>query len=104
MEGAVFQVKGNNTHALALVHDQIQRKVLDEEVCVVSQRLAVQAVEDSVPCAIGGGCTSVCLPALAEFQRLATESTLIDLALLRTREWDTEPLQLDVYGQIRRYT
>lgn len=39
MDGTVLQTKRRDTHALALVHDQVQREILHEELGVVPQRL-----------------------------------------------------------------
>ena len=44
---------------------------------------------------IGSGGTAVGLATLSELQRLTTEGTLVNLALLGTREWQTEVLELD---------
>lgn len=37
VEGTVLHVQSNNTDALAILHDEIKGKVLDEEVGVVAQ-------------------------------------------------------------------
>ena len=78
------------------VHDEIESKVLDEKVGVVSERLSVQGVEDGVAGSVSGGSTSVSLSALSKVERLSTESSLVDLALLGSRERDTVVLQLTV--------
>ena len=44
--------------------------------------------------AVGGSGAAVGLTALAEVERLTTERALVDLALLGTREGDTEVLEL----------
>lgn len=64
------------------VHDQVEGKVFDEEVGVVSERLTIKGVKDSVARSIGSGCTAVGLSTLAELERLSSKSTLIDLAVL----------------------
>lgn len=63
--------------ALAILHDQVSSKVLDEVVGVVSQRLAVEGVEKSVAGSVGSGTTSVGLTALSVFSRLTTERSLV---------------------------
>ena len=39
-----LKIHGHDANALALVHDEIQRKVLDEKLAVVLQRLTVAVV------------------------------------------------------------
>ena len=39
VDGAVLQTQRRDTHALPLVHDQVQREILHEELGVVPQRL-----------------------------------------------------------------
>ena len=45
MEGAVFHVECNDTNTLAVLHDQVEGKIFDEEVGVVAERLAVEGME-----------------------------------------------------------
>lgn len=96
VERSVLEVERNDTDALSVLHQQVQGEVLDEEVGVVSERLSVQGVEDGVAGSVSGGSTSVSLSALSEVERLSTESTLVDLALFRSREGDTVVLELHV--------
>ena len=58
MRCAVFHVQSNDTHALAVLHDQAEGKVLDE-VGVVTQRLAVECVQKGMASTISGGCATV---------------------------------------------
>ena len=82
VQGTVLHVKSDDTHALAILHNQVQSEVLNEEVGVVSQRLAVEGMKECVSCSVSGSSATICLATLAKLQRLATEGTLIDLALL----------------------
>ena len=82
MKRSVFHVKRYDTDAFAVLHDQIQSKVLNEEVRVVSKRLAVERMKESMTGTVGGGSTAVCLPALTKLEGLTTERTLIDFAFL----------------------
>ena len=84
VEGAIFHIQSDNTNAFAILHDKIQCKVFDEELSVVSERLTIKSVKKSMARAVSGSGAAVCLTTLAEFERLATERALIDLALLRT--------------------
>lgn len=43
---------------------------------------------------VGGGGATVCLTSLAELQGLTTESSLVNLALLRSRKGHTKVLKL----------
>jgi hypothetical protein len=44
VEGAILHVEGNNTDTLAILHYKVERKVFDEEVRIVTQRLTVEGV------------------------------------------------------------
>ena len=80
----VLHVQRDNTDALAVLHDEVERKVLDEEVGVVTKGLAVECVEESVTSTVGRGGATVGLATLTVLQRLTTERTLVDLAFLRS--------------------
>ncbi len=84
VERAVLHVQGHDADALAVFHDQVKREVLDEEICVVPEGLAVERVEEGVAGTVGSSCATVCLAALAVLERLATKSALVDLAFLRS--------------------
>ena len=61
MRCAVFHVQSNDTHALAVLHDQVEGKVLEvlDEVDVVTQRLAVECVQEGMASTVSGGCATV---------------------------------------------
>ena len=84
VERAVLGAQRDHAHALALVHDEVERKVLDEEVGVVTEGLAVESVEEGMASTVGRGGAAVGLATLAELERLTTECTLVDFALLRS--------------------
>jgi hypothetical protein len=65
VEGAVLHVHSDDTDRLAILHDEIKSKVLDEEVGIVAQGLAIEGVEDSVASTVGGGGAAVGLSTLA---------------------------------------
>lgn len=94
VKSAVFHVESNNTDTLAILHNQVESEVLNEEVGVVPKRLAVKRVQESMTSTVSGGSASVCLTTLSKFERLTTECTLVDLALLGSRERNTEVLEL----------
>ena len=62
----------------------------------MAEGLTVEGMENGVTCTVGRGCTTVCLSTFAVFERLASESSLIDLSLLRPRERDSIVLELKV--------
>src|SRR5947207_1305894 len=78
--------------AHALVHDQVEREILDEELGVVAERLLVERMQDGVAGAVGGGAGALG-DALAVLGRHAAERTLIDLALGRAAERHAEMLE-----------
>lgn len=68
MKGAILHVQSNYADALAVLHDEVERKVLDEEVGVMSERLAVQRMQQRVSSTIGSRSTTVGLATLAILQ------------------------------------
>ena len=77
VESAVLLVVGQDTAALAILHDQVNGEVLDEVVGVVPEGLAVEGVEEGVAGTVGGGAATVGLATLAVLLGLTTESTLV---------------------------
>jgi hypothetical protein len=86
VESSVLHVEGNNTNTLAVLHNQVQSEVFDEEVGVVSQRLTIKSVENSVASSVSSSGTSIGLTTLAELEGLTAEGTLVDLAFLGSGE------------------
>ena len=95
MKRAVLHVQCHDTDALAALHNEIEGEVLDEEVGVVAERLAIERVEESVSGTISGSSAAVGLATLAVLEGLTTKSALVDLAFLSTGEWHTIVLELD---------
>ncbi|RUP44237.1 hypothetical protein BC936DRAFT_149729 [Jimgerdemannia flammicorona] len=95
MQRPIFLIKGDDAPAHAVFHDEIERKVLNKEVCVVLEGLTVECVKHGVASPIRHRRTPVRLPALAILERLPAKGPLIDLALICAREWDSEVLQFD---------
>ena len=52
IEGTVSHIQISDTHALAVLHNQVEGKVLDEEVGFVTQRLAVELVQEGMATAV----------------------------------------------------
>jgi hypothetical protein len=77
VESAILLVVGNDTFALAVFHDQVQGKVFDKVVGVVSERLPIESMQESVTGTIRGSAASVSLATFAVLLRLTTEGTLI---------------------------
>lgn len=94
VESTVFHVNSKYTDTLAVLHEKVESKVLDEEVGVMSERLTVQGVENGVTGSVSGGGTSVSLTTLAVLKGLTPESSLVDFALLGSGEGHTVVLEL----------
>ena len=101
VESAILHVEGDDTNTLTILHDQIQSEVFDEKVGVVSERLTVEGMQQSMPSSVSSSSTTVCLTTLSVFERLTTESALINLSLLRPREGYTEVLKLQEISALR---
>jgi hypothetical protein len=95
VQRAVLEAERHQAPAAAVVvHEQIEREVLVEELDLVAQRLLEQRVEQGMPGAVGGGAGAIGL-VLAVLGRLAAEGALVDLALGRARERHAVVLELD---------
>ncbi len=97
VQGAGIQVPGNHAAALALIHQQVDGEIFDEELCVLLQRLLVERVQDRVAGPVSRR-TGALGGALAELGGHAAECALVDLAFLGPAERHAIVLQLDDRG------
>ena len=87
VDRAVVELQADHAAAAALVvHDQVERKELDEEFRAIAQRLAIERVQHRVAGAIGGRASALCRRPFAEVGGHAAEGPLIDHAALGARE------------------
>lgn len=94
VKGTIFHVECNYADTLTVLHDEIQCKIFDEKVGVVTQRLTIEGVQQCVASAISGSSAAVGLSTFAILERLATKSALIDFPLLGTRKRHAKVLEL----------
>ena len=80
----VLSVLLTNTNSIS--HDQIEREVLDKVCGIKGKRASIERMKHRMPSSICGTGTSISLTSLAELERLASKSTLIDLSLFSSRE------------------
>ena len=118
MDGSILKAKSDNTTAFSIFHQQIQGKVLNEVIAVISkqktlskvfhvqfqiittfsfspQALTVQSVQQTVPGSVRHAAAPVGLASLAVLVALASEGPLVDLALRGPAEGHAIVLQLD---------
>ena len=55
MDRPVVEAQGDDAAALAVLHDQVEREIFDEEVGVILQALLIERVKHGVAGAVGGG-------------------------------------------------
>lgn len=84
MQKTGLQFPRKDPLAASTIHEQIESKILDEVVHVVTKTLPIKGVKHRMAGSIGDGASSFSLSTFAEFQRLTAESALIDLAVFRT--------------------
>jgi hypothetical protein len=77
VQSAVLLVVGEDTAALAILHDQVEGEVLDEVVGLVAERLSVESVKKGVSGSVSGSAASVGLATLAVLLGLTTKSSLV---------------------------
>ncbi len=100
MHLAGVQLQRRHAGAGAVLHDQVQREILDEEFHLATDRLAVQGVQDGVAGAVGGGAGAL-HRAFAEIAGHAAKGALIDLAFVCAREGHAPVFQLiDGLGRV----
>jgi hypothetical protein len=95
VQGAVLLVVGKDTSALTILHNQVEGEVLDEVVGLVSERLSVESVKKGVAGSVSSSAASVSLSTLSVLLGLTTESSLVNLAILSSREGAAVVLKLD---------
>lgn len=81
MQKTGLQFPRKDPLAASAVHEQIEGKILDEIVHVVAKTLPVKGVKHRMAGSIGDSAGSLSLSTFAEFQRLASESALINLTV-----------------------
>ena len=82
----------------AVLHDEVDREIFDEEVGVVLQALRIERVKHRVAGAVGGGAGALRGRALAHVLGHSAERALVDLALGRAAERQAHMLELDDRG------
>mmetsp|Transcript_13059 Transcript_13059/g.24770 ORF Transcript_13059/g.24770 Transcript_13059/m.24770 type:complete len:462 (-) Transcript_13059:507-1892(-) len=95
VDRSILHAQGHHTLALPILHDQVKREILHEELGVVLHRLAVERVKHSVPSPVGSARTPVGLAALPEVKALSSKGPLVDLPVFRAREGQSRILELD---------
>ena len=96
VKGTVLHIQGDDTNTFSILHDKVESKVFNKEICVVPERLSIECVEDSVSCPVRRRSAAVGLTTLAILEGLATKCTLVNLAVNSPRERYTEVLQLHI--------
>ena len=93
MNGAVVELERDHAAAAALVHDEVDDEILDEEFGGMLERGAIERVQHRVAGAVGGSAGAL-RDAFAVIRGHAAERALIDLALLGARKRNAPVLEL----------
>src|SRR6185312_5982044 len=94
MQLAFHHVERDHAAAGAVLHDEIDREIFDEESGRAPDRLLIERVQHRVPGTVRSGAGAL-RDALAELRRHAAEGPLIDAPLLGAGERHPVMLQLD---------
>src|ERR1700719_1917349 len=94
MQRAVFEPPCHDPTALVFIHDQVEHDVLDEELGVVLEALLVKGMEHRMSRPVSGGAGALG-QSLAPLHGMAAKRPLIEQAVLGSREWPPEMLELD---------
>ncbi len=81
MDRTIIHAQCDDAAALAVFHNQVERKIFDEEVGVIFQALLVERVQHRMAGAVGGGASALGGRALAHVLGHSAERALVDLAV-----------------------
>ena len=95
MDRTIVHAQRDDAAALAVLHDQVERKIFDEEVGVVLQALLVERVKHRMAGAVRGGAGALRRRPLAHVLRHSAERALVDLAVGPAAERHARMLELD---------
>jgi hypothetical protein len=86
VNSSVFLIVGDNTLADTILHNQVSSKEFNEIFGVVSERLAIKSVKESMASSVSGSTATICLTTLSIFLGLTTKGSLVDFAVLGSGE------------------
>lgn len=78
---SILHVEARDADTAPILHDQVQRKVLNEVCGVKSQGAPIKGVKHCVSCSVSCTSASVRLTPLAEIQRLSSECPLVNFSV-----------------------
>ena len=70
----------------AVLHDEVEREILDEELGRIAQALAIERVQHGMAGAVGGCTGALHRRAIAEIHHVAAEGPLVDACPSSVRE------------------
>jgi hypothetical protein len=82
VDRAVFHAERDDAPAFAIFHDQIEREIFNEEVCIIFQALLIERVEHGVAGAVRRSTGALDGRAFAHILHMAAERALVDRAIL----------------------
>ena len=94
VQRAVVEAERDDAAAGAVLHDQVEGEIFDEELGRVAERLAVERVQHGVAGAVGGGAGALRRWPSPKLRGHAAERALVDLAVLGARERHAVVLEL----------
>ncbi len=106
VDRAVVEAHGDHADAFllairAVLHDQVEREIFDEEVRGVFQALLVERVQHGVTGPVGGGAGALHRRAFAHVLHVPAERALVDRAVVIAAEGHAGVLQL--VNRLRRF-
>ena len=94
VNAAILEAPSHDAAADAIIHDEVEREVLDEELGGMAQRLPIERVQHGMAGAVRGGASPERRGAIPEIGRHAAEGTLIDFSVLGAAERHAVMLKL----------
>src|SRR6266566_7347319 len=93
VDAAIIELPSHHAAASAVLHDEVERKELDEEIHIVAQRLSIKRVQNGVSGAVSGRAGAQGL-LFAVVQRHATKGTLKEPPVFHAGEGHAKMFQL----------
>src|SRR5260370_18627001 len=97
MQRSIHQRPGNDAAALALHHDEVEYKILDEKLGTDPQGLPIECVDQSVSRSIRR-CARARDRIFAEVAHVTTERPLIDFSMVGMGDWHLRLFRLNNGG------
>jgi len=93
VQSAIGHVDADHSNACAVVHNQVEQKLLHEEVAVLAKSTSEEGVQHGVSCPVRHTAGALGLASFALLQGLPSEGPLVDLAFFSAGKGESLTLE-----------